>query len=88
MRKEIASRELELLRQREQREAEQAEWEKERALREKQRLDMEAWTLVCDRLRALYREKASETASEIINEIEEEIAVLKKKQQRLASLLG
>ncbi|KAL3668085.1 hypothetical protein V7S43_006950 [Phytophthora oleae] len=87
MRKEIASRELELLRQREQREAEQAEWEKERVLREKQRMDMEAWTLVCDRLRALYREKAGETAIEIINEIEEEIAVLKKKQQRLASLL-
>ncbi|KAK1939296.1 hypothetical protein P3T76_008680 [Phytophthora citrophthora] len=88
MRKEIASRELELLQQREQREAEQAEWEKERVLREKQRMDMEDWTSVCDRLRALYREKASETTIEIINEIEEEIAVLKKKQQRLASLLG
>ncbi|KAG7391334.1 hypothetical protein PHYPSEUDO_005283 [Phytophthora pseudosyringae] len=87
MRNEIASRELELLRQREQRETEQAAWEKERTVREKQRMDMEAWTFVCDRLRALYREKATEKTPEIINEIEEEIVVLKKKKQRLANLV-
>ncbi|KAG2765103.1 hypothetical protein JG687_00003013 [Phytophthora cactorum] len=87
VRNEIASRELELLRQREQREAEQAAWEKERTMREKQRMDMEAWTFVCDRLRALYREQAAEKTPEIINEIEEEIAVLKKKKQRLANLM-
>lgn len=87
VRTEIATRELELLHQREQREAEQATWEKERALREKQRMDMEAWTFVCDRLRALYREQATEKTPEIISEIEEEIAVLKKKKQRLATLM-
>ncbi|KAH7476745.1 hypothetical protein KRP22_000672 [Phytophthora ramorum] len=87
LRSEIASRELELLRQREQREAEQAMWEKERALREKQRMDMEAWTFVCDRLRTLYREQATENDPEIASEIDEEIAVLKKKKQRLAGLM-
>ncbi|KAJ8546776.1 hypothetical protein ON010_g11458 [Phytophthora cinnamomi] len=87
VRSEIASRELELLRQREQREAEQAAWEKERSLREKQRMDMEAWTFVCDRLRALYREHSTETDLEIVNEIKDEIAVLKKKKQRLAGLM-
>ncbi|ETI49572.1 hypothetical protein F442_06669 [Phytophthora nicotianae P10297] len=87
VRNEIASRELELLRQREQREAEQAAWEKERTACEKQRMDMEAWTFVCDRLRALYREQAAEKTPEIVSEIEEEIAVLKKKKQRLANLM-
>ncbi|CAH0479782.1 unnamed protein product [Peronospora belbahrii] len=85
--RQIASRELELLRQREQREAEQAAWEKERTMREKQRMDMEAWTIVCDRLRALYRERATENNPEIVSEFDDEIAVLKKKKQRLASLM-
>jgi hypothetical protein len=84
LRSEIASRELELLRQREQREAEQAAWEKERALSEKQQADMKAWTFVCDRLRQLYRERAAESNLEILGEIEEEVAVLKRKKQRLA----
>ncbi|GMF17309.1 unnamed protein product [Phytophthora fragariaefolia] len=84
---EIASRELELLRQREQREAEQAAWEKERSLREKQRMDMEAWTFVCDRLRALYREQSTESDPDIVSEIKDEISILKKKKQRLAGLM-
>ncbi|UIZ21490.1 hypothetical protein KXD40_001363 [Peronospora effusa] len=83
----IANRELELLRQREQREAEQATWEKERTMREKQRMDMEAWTIVCDRLRSLYRERALENNPDIVNEFDDEIAVLKKKKQRLAGLM-
>ncbi|EGZ23698.1 hypothetical protein PHYSODRAFT_480087, partial [Phytophthora sojae] len=84
VRSEIASRELELLRQREQREAEQAAWEKERATLDKQRMDMEAWTFVCDRLRSLFREQSTETNPDILSEIKDEIAVLKKKKQRLA----
>ncbi|POM77328.1 Hypothetical protein PHPALM_5302 [Phytophthora palmivora] len=88
VRAEIASRELELLRQREQREAELAVWEKERIAREKQRMDMETWTVVCDRLRALYREQATESNPDILNEIKDEITVLKKKKQRLAGLMA
>ncbi|KAE9226627.1 hypothetical protein PF005_g5054 [Phytophthora fragariae] len=84
VRSEIASKELELLRHREQRETEQAVWEKERSLREKQRMDMEAWTFVCDRLRVLYREQSTETNPDILSEIKDEIVVLKKKKQRLA----
>ncbi|OWZ22630.1 hypothetical protein PHMEG_0002644 [Phytophthora megakarya] len=87
LRAEIASRELELLAQREQREAEQAAWEKERAAREKQRMDMEAWTVVCDRLRSLFREQSSESNPDILTEIKDEISVLKKKKQRLAGLM-
>ncbi|KAG2533059.1 hypothetical protein JM18_000227 [Phytophthora kernoviae] len=87
LRSEIASRELELLKQREQREAEQAAWEKDRAKREKQRMDMDAWTSVCDRLRTLFREQATEQNPEIAGDIAEEIQLLKKKKQRLADLL-
>ncbi|KAG7402389.1 hypothetical protein PHYBOEH_000097 [Phytophthora boehmeriae] len=87
LRSEIVSRELELLKQREQREAEQAAWEKDRARREKQRMDMDAWTSVCDRLRTLYREQATEQNPEIAGEIADEIQLLKKKKQRLAELL-
>ncbi|GMF25674.1 unnamed protein product [Phytophthora lilii] len=87
LRDEIASRELELLKQREFREAEQAAWDKERSVREKQRMDLEAWTFVCDRIRALYREQATESNPQIASVIDEEIAVLKKKKQRLASVM-
>ncbi|KAI9922257.1 hypothetical protein PsorP6_002083 [Peronosclerospora sorghi] len=87
LRSEIARRELELLRKREQREAEVAAWDKERAMREKQRMDMEAWSIVCDRLRALHRERATETNPEIVSEFDDEIAVLKSRKQRLASLI-
>uniref|UniRef100_M4B903 Uncharacterized protein n=1 Tax=Hyaloperonospora arabidopsidis (strain Emoy2) TaxID=559515 RepID=M4B903_HYAAE len=86
-RSDIASRELDLLKQRERREAEQAAWDKERSMREKQRIYMESWTVVCDRLRALYRERATEDNLEIISEFDDEIAVLKKKKQRLTSLM-
>ncbi|CAI5732993.1 unnamed protein product [Peronospora destructor] len=74
-------------RSREQREAEQAAWEKERAMREKQRMDMDAWTIVCDRLRLLYRERATEDNPDIVSEFDDEIAVLKIKKQRLAGLM-
>uniref|UniRef100_A0AAV1UJM4 Uncharacterized protein n=1 Tax=Peronospora matthiolae TaxID=2874970 RepID=A0AAV1UJM4_9STRA len=84
---DIVSRELDLLKQRERREAEQAAWDKERSMREKQRIYMESWTVVCDRLRALYRERATEDNPEIISEFDDEIAVLKKKKQRLTSLM-
>lgn len=88
LRIEIANRELELLRQRGQRELEQAEWEKERTVREKQRMDMESWMLVCDRLRTLVRERAVEKNSDVVGQIEEELSVLKKKKQRLSKLLA
>ncbi|CEG50065.1 uncharacterized protein PHALS_07793 [Plasmopara halstedii] len=88
LRVEIASRELTLLRQREQREAELRVWEKERTMREKQRMDMETWVFVCDRLRTLHRERAIEQNLNIVDEINEEIAMLKIKKQQLASLMA
>ncbi|RLN95588.1 hypothetical protein BBJ28_00018341 [Nothophytophthora sp. Chile5] len=87
LRSEIASRELQLLKQREQREVDVAAWEKERAQRERQRIDLEAWTFVCDRLRALYREQTTERNPAIVGEIDEEIRLLKQKKQRLADSL-
>ncbi|RLN93701.1 hypothetical protein BBJ28_00015582 [Nothophytophthora sp. Chile5] len=87
LRSEIVSRELQLLKQREQREVDVAAWEKERAQRERQRIDLEAWTFVCDRLRALYREQTTEKNPAIVGEIDEEIRLLKQKKQRLADSL-